>query len=33
MSDSEHEGVEELNNLQGQNNTFINRAMSLIHRL
>jgi len=33
MSDSEHEGVEELNKLQGQNNNFINKMMGLIHRL
>ena len=33
MSDSEHEGVEELNSLQGENNNFINRTLSLLHRL
>ena len=33
MSDSVHEGVDELNKLEGQKNNFINRIMGLIHRL
>jgi hypothetical protein len=33
MADSVHEGVEELNNLEGKNDNFINKALGLIHRL
>lgn len=33
MNDTVHEGVEELNNLKGENNNVINRFLGLIHRL
>lgn len=33
MADSVHEGVDELNNLQGENNNVINRFLGFIHRI
>ena len=33
MADSVHNGVEELNNLKGENNNTINRFLGFIHRL
>jgi hypothetical protein len=33
MNDQSHEGVDELNSLNGEQNNFINRTLGLLHRL